>query len=244
MTPKVERVPPPFAQIVERFRTQIREGVLEQGAQLPSIVAIAREAGVATATASKAIQQLQREGYVRTSNQGTFVDLQKKLTRGSDRLQMLRVSGSSLRPGERVDIVGAGLAQAPDEVATALDVPCGSDAAWRRRVYRDDVGVMTVSTSWLSKTLAEFLPELLDAAPLPKMTFGLVEERTGRRVVRRSDTVAIRSVPADVAPHLGVEPGEPALTMVNRYWDQNGDPVEFALDFYGAGRELSAEHNL
>jgi GntR family transcriptional regulator len=244
MTSKVERVPPPFAQIAERFRTQIREGVLEQGAQLPSIVAIAREAGVATATASKAIQQLQREGYVLTSNQGTFVDLRKNLTQGSDRLQMLRVSGSGLRSGERVDIVGAGLTRAPNEVAFALDVPSGGDAAWRRRVYLDDEGVMTVSTSWLPKNLAESLPELLDPSPLPKMTFGLVEERTGRRVVRRSDTVAIRSVPADVAPHLGVEPGQPALTMVNRYWDQNGDPVEFALDFYGAGRELSAEHNL
>jgi GntR family transcriptional regulator len=32
--------------------------------------------------------------------------------------------------------------------------------------------------------------------------------------------------------------------MTNQYWDQNGDPIEYALDFLGAGRELSAEYNI
>jgi hypothetical protein len=32
--------------------------------------------------------------------------------------------------------------------------------------------------------------------------------------------------------------------MTNRYWDQNGEVTEYALDFLGAGRELSAEYAL
>lgn len=244
MTPKVERVPPPFMQIVERFRTQIQEGTLLQGAQLPPIPAIARGAGVATATAWKAIQQLQREGYVRTSNQGTFVDLSGKLTQGSDRVQMMRATGVGLRSGESVEILGAELVHVSGDVASALALADGEEAIRRRRMYRDDAGVVTVSTSWLSGTLATAAPELLENGPLPKMTLGLIEERTGRRAVRRSDRVAIRPVPADVAPHLGVTPGSSALTMANLYWDQDGDPVEYALDFLGAGRELSAEYNI
>ncbi|WP_233221420.1 UTRA domain-containing protein [Streptomyces carminius] len=46
------------------------------------------------------------------------------------------------------------------------------------------------------------------------------------------------------APLLGLEPGTPALTMTNRYWDQNGGVVEYAVDFLGTGRELSAEYAL
>ncbi|MEU1956429.1 UTRA domain-containing protein [Nocardia rhamnosiphila] len=76
------------------------------------------------------------------------------------------------------------------------------------------------------------------------MTFGLVEERTGRRAVRRRDVVAVRAVPADVAEILGVEAGSPCLAMANLYWDQEGSPTEYAVDFLAAGRELSAEYSL
>lgn len=244
MTPKVERVPPPFMQIAEEYRTRIKEGALVQGTRLPSIPSIAAEAGVATATAAKAIKQLQDEGYVRSTNQGTFVDLGRKLTSGSDRLQMLRATGNGFRSGETVTILDAGLTTAPDAVADALGVERGEEAIRRRRVYRDEAGVITVSTSWLARSLAGAAPELLEASPLPKMTFGLIEERTGRRAIRRSDTVAILPVPGDIAGHLGLDVATPALTMANRYWDQNGDLIEYALDFLGAGRELSAEYTL
>ena len=244
MTPKVERVPPPFMQIAERFRANIREGALEQGAQLPSIPAIARDAGVATATAAKAVQQLQREGYVRTSNQGTFVDVRGRTTRGSDRLQMTRANGVGLLLGESVEVIGAELIPVSGGIADALNTADGGEVIRRRRVYRDDRGPAVVSTSWLPGNLLDAAPELLDAGPLPTMTFGLIEERTGRRVVRRSDRISIRPAPSDVAPHLGVTIGASVLTMENRYWDQNGDPVEYALDHLGAGREVSAEYNI
>ncbi|MFE0472471.1 GntR family transcriptional regulator [Streptomyces sp. NPDC058947] len=241
MAPKVERVPPPFMQIVESFREQIQRGALVQGAQLPPIPAIAREAGVASATAAKAVRQLQREGFVRTSNQGTFVDLGSRLTSGSDRLHMLRAIGNGLRPGERVDVVGAEVMRAPSDVATVLAVAEGGEVVRRRRVYRDEAGVVAVSTSWLPGAFAGVAPELLSSGPLPKMTFGLIEERTGRRASRRSDEVTLQPVPTDVAVHLGVEAGTQALVMTNRYWDQHGDPIEYAVDFLSAGRKLSAE---
>jgi GntR family transcriptional regulator len=242
MTPKVQRAAPPFMQIAEDFRVKIKEGALPQDARLPSITDIAREWGVATATAAKAIRHLQDEGYVRSSPQGTFVDLGRKLTSGPDRLQMLRATGSGFRPGERVDIISAELVPAPAQVAEGLKVEEGAQVVQRRRVYRDDDGVVAVSTSWLAGELAEAAPELLEVGPLPKMTFGLIEERTGRRAIRRRDIVAMCPVPDDVAELLGAEAGSPALTMTNQYWDQHGEPTEYAQDFLGAGRELSAEY--
>ncbi|GHI07256.1 GntR family transcriptional regulator [Streptomyces cellostaticus] len=244
MTPKVQRSAPPFIQIADHFRTKINEGALPQDAKLPSIADIARDWGVATATAAKAIKQLQDEGYVRSSSQGTFVDLGKKLTSGPDRLQMLRATGSGFRPGERVDILSAGLISASTEVAKALEINEGDQVVQRRRVYLDDQGVVALSTSWLAGQLADAAPELLEAGPLPKMTFGLIEERTGRRAVRRRDVVGMRPVPEDIADVLGVEAGTMALTMTNHYWDQNGNPTEYARDYLGTDRELSAEYVL
>jgi GntR family transcriptional regulator len=231
-------------QIADHFRQKIIDGVLPQDSQLPSIASIATEWGVATATAAKAIKQLQAEGYVRSSSQGTFVDLGRKLTSGPDRLQMLRATGSGFRPDERVEILDAGLVPAPDHVAKALGLGEGDEVVQRRRVYLDDQGVIALSTSWLPGELASAAPELLQTGPLPKMTFGLIEDRTGRRAVRRRDVVAICSVPEDAAEVLGVEAGTPALTMTNHYWDQNGEPTEYARDYLGTGRELSAEYSL
>jgi DNA-binding GntR family transcriptional regulator len=242
MAPRVQRSAPPFMQITEHYRQKIIDGVLDQDTKLPSIAEISTEWGVATATAAKSIKQLQTEGYVRSSSQGTFVDLGRKLTKGSDRLQMMRVTGSGFRPGEHTEILGAELVPAPDHVASALEVAEGEEVVQRQRIYLDDQGVITLSTSWLAGELVSAAPELLVVEPLPKMTFGLIEERTGRRAVRRRDVVAILPVPGDVATHLGVESGVPALTMTNHYWDQHGNPTEYARDFLGPGRELSAEY--
>ncbi|WP_246530874.1 GntR family transcriptional regulator [Streptomyces bathyalis] len=229
-------------QITEHYRQKIIDGVLAPDSKLPSIAEIAEEWGVATATAAKSIKQLQTEGYVRSSSQGTFVDLGRKLTKGSDRLQMMRVTGSGFRPGERTEILSADLVPAPDHVAAALGVDEGAEVVQRRRSYLDDQGVITISTSWLAGQLVSAAPELLAVEPLPKMTFGLIEERTGRRAVRRRDVVAMLPAPNDISAHLGVETDTPSLTMTNLYWDQHGEPTEYARDFLGPGRELSAEY--
>ncbi|UQI43213.1 GntR family transcriptional regulator [Streptomyces sp. HU2014] len=244
MTPRVQRAAPPFMQIADHFRQKILDGVLAQDTKLPSIAEIAEEWGVATATAAKGIKQLQAEGYVRSSTQGTYVDLGKKLTSGSDRLQLQRATGSGFRSGERVEIISAGLTPAPVDVAEALSVEEGAPVVRRQRRYVDDEGVITLSTSWLPGDFAESAPELTVPDTLPKMTFGLIEERTGRRAIRRRDVVALRPVPEDAAPLLGIEAGTLALTMTNYYWDQHGSVTEYAMDFLGVGRQLTAEYDI
>ncbi|MEW2223120.1 GntR family transcriptional regulator [Streptomyces sp. NPDC006990] len=244
MTPKVQRAAPPFMQIADHYRQKIIDGVLTQDARLPAIAEIAEEWGVATATAAKGIKQLQAEGYVRSSSQGTFVDLGRKMTTGSDRLQMLRASGSGFRSGEHVEILNAGLTTPSEPVATVLGLASDATAIRRQRRYLDSNGVMTVSTSWLSGELADSAPELTSTDPLPKMTFGLIEDRTGRRAVRRRDTVSLEPVPDDVAAALEMEPGAPALAVTNTYWDQHGNAIEYAIDFHAAGRQLTAEYDI
>ncbi|MFD7546959.1 GntR family transcriptional regulator [Streptomyces sp. NPDC059816] len=244
MAPRIRRELPPFIQIANHFRQKIVDGELTQDVKLPSIAEISTEWGVATATAAKAIKQLQAEGYVRSSTQGTFADLGRKQTTGPDRLRMLRAGTSGVRAGERVEVLGAGLEPAPADVAAALGVEVGVPVVWRRRRYVDGEGVVAVSTSWLPPELAESAPELLAPEPLPAMTFGLVEERTGRRVVRRRDSLAVRHTPDDLTEALGVPAGTPVLAWSNHYWDQHGAVTEYATDFLGSGRELTAEYDM
>ncbi|MFI6450812.1 GntR family transcriptional regulator [Streptosporangium amethystogenes] len=235
----------PYRRIAAQIRARIESGEIRPGDRIPSVREIMRDEGVSTATATRVAAVLRAEGYAESvPGVGTLARLPKKVTAGSDRLRMLRATGSGYRPGERAEMLSAGIVPAPEEIADALEVEAGASVVRRRRAYHDDRGAVVVSTSWLPGELGEVAPELLIAEPLPQMTFGLVEERTGRRAVRRRDVVAIKPVPGDIAPMLGVEKGLPTLTMTNLYWDQHGDVTEYAVDFLAPGRELSADHDL
>ncbi|MEV4563821.1 GntR family transcriptional regulator [Nonomuraea sp. NPDC049419] len=236
----------PYRRIAAKIRTQIEQGHIQPGEPIPSVREIMRAEGVSTATATRVAAVLRAEGYAESiPGIGTIARIPPPAqTTGPDRLQLLRATGSGFRPNERVEILTAGLTEAPRRVADALDIDPGDEVIQRQRRYLDDLGVVTVSTSWLPRELAGPAPELLTVEPLPKMTFGLIEDRTGRRASRRRDTIAIRPVPHDIAPLLEVEEGHLALTMVNRYWDQNGDLTEYAEDFLGRERELSADYDL
>lgn len=235
----------PYRRIAAAIQARIESGDIPLGENIPSVRQIVATEGVSTATATRVAAVLRDAGYAETvPGVGTVARIPTKLTTGPDRLTMLRATGDGMRPNERVEVISSELVAAPVDVADALGVEEGGQAVARRRVYRDDLGVVAVSTSWLPAKFAESAHELLSVEPLPLMTFGLIEQRTGRRASRRRDVVAIRPVPSDVAELLGVEPGREVLTMTNTYWDQRGEPTEHALDYLGAGRELSAEHAL
>lgn len=236
---------PPYRRIAAQIIARIESGELQPGDHVPSVNKIMEAEGVSRATAARVPGVLRDEGYaVARPGVGTVVIKPKKLTAGADRLAQLQVGGPTLGDDERVEILDAEMEPATQEVADALVLAVGADVIRRRRRYLDGAGVVTVSTTWIAGTLAEAAPELLSTEPLPKMTFGLIEERTGRRASRRRDTVALRLVPEDVAGPLDTEAGTPTVVVINNYWDQNGEPTEYAVDYLGVGRELSSEYDL
>lgn len=88
MSPSLDRPAPPYVQIAEHFRTKIKNGELPEGAKLPSVAEVSQGWQVASATAAKALNVLRADGYVRSTNQGTFVSIAHKQTTGPDRLAM------------------------------------------------------------------------------------------------------------------------------------------------------------
>lgn len=236
---------PPYRRIAEEIIERIKSGELQPGDRLPSVRDMVRTEGISSATAARVPAYLRTEGWaIATPGVGTIVAKPKKLTAGADRLAKLQAGGATLGDDERVEILDAVREAASQEVADALGMDTGAEVARRRRRYLDSAGVVTVSTTWVSAAIADQAPEFLEIAPLPKMTFGLIEERTGRRVARRRDTVALRTVPEEVAGPLEAEAGTPTVVVINHYWDQHGEPTEYAVDYLGVGRELSSEYDL
>ncbi|MEU6768547.1 GntR family transcriptional regulator [Streptomyces sp. NPDC046853] len=235
---------PPYQRIAAQIIARIKSGELQPGDRVPSVAQIMETEGVSRATAARVPGVLRDEGYaIATPGVGTVVIAPKKLIAGADRLTRLRAGGDGL-DNDTVEFIGADLEAATREVADALGLDEGAQVVKRRRRYLDTLGVKTVSTTWIEASIAERAPELLRPEPLPKMTFGAIEDATGRRASRQRDTVAIRDVPADIAGQLDVEPGTKTVVVTNHYWDQYGEPTEYAVDYHGPSRELSAEYDL
>ncbi|WP_433856715.1 GntR family transcriptional regulator [Streptomyces kronopolitis] len=240
-----ERGLPPYRQIAEEIIDKIRSGELEPGDAIPSARDIVRDKGVSSATAARVPGVLRAQGYAETKpGIGTFVRKPKPITVGTNRLGRMLGARPTVGDGERVEILDLNREPASQEVADGLGVELGTEVGRRRRRYLDAGGVVTVSATWVTGAVVDAAPAFLEPAPLPRLTFGLVEEATGRRVARRRDTYEQRPVPADVAEHLGVPAGSEALAIINHYWDADGDPTEFAIDFIGPGRSCSAEYDV
>lgn len=236
---------PVYREVANQIIERIKSGDLQAGGSAPSARKLMESTGMSSATAARVLSLLRDEGWIDTvPGRGSFVRSPKELTAGADRLQLLRAGGSGLRENEQVEILKCEMQSATQEVADALGLDVGDQVAIRQRRYIDDKGVSVVSATWVSAAVAAAAPEFLAAKPLLKMTFGLIEDRTGRRAVRRRDTVSQQPAPDDIAPLLEVDAGTLTLVMANHYWDQNGEPTEYAVDYYGAGRQLSAEYDL
>lgn len=74
MTIDAEAPLPPYRQLADKLRAAISTGELAAGAKLPSGRALAQTYGVAITTAQKAVDELQREGLVRShGTRGVYV---------------------------------------------------------------------------------------------------------------------------------------------------------------------------
>ena len=65
---------PIYEQIAEQMKTLISNGILEPGAPLPSIRALAKELKISVITTKRAYTELEQEGFIETiASKGSFV---------------------------------------------------------------------------------------------------------------------------------------------------------------------------
>jgi DNA-binding GntR family transcriptional regulator len=228
MPPKLERNDPPYLQIAEHLRGQIKSGALAEGQPIPSARQIASEWGVALATATRVHAVLRSDGLVRSvRGVGTVVDTSATGTTGRDRLISGRRTGRVYPAGERAVVRSAELVPAPDYVADALGLGKGDSVIRRQRItLRHDTPV-SCSISWLPGEFAISGPKLVETNRLPQGTFGYIEETTGRELRSGRERVAAGAATMQQARELGVEAGSPVLLGRNWIYDADGGVIEF-----------------
>ncbi|CAK7279215.1 GntR family transcriptional regulator [Streptomyces misionensis] len=228
MSPRVERSSPPYIQVTDHYRSQIQDGVLAEGDRLPAVTAIAREWGIAHATAAKAIQQLQVEGLITTSPRGSFVAAQSaRATSPVDRLVRARRTGSSAAADEHHIVMAAGLVTPPSYVADLLDLEPGAQVVRREWVSLEGKLPRALTVTWYPAYMADPVPTLLstDNGDVRHLTAQL--DAAAGPIKRGRDFYHARGADRREANALGLPVGSAILAGAWLLWSGADDLVEY-----------------
>jgi len=219
MGPAATRPTPKYLQIVHQVRQEIVSGELPPGAEVPSERQIAARWRVARPTAARALQALRAEGLVEPRpGAGTFVRVPdpRSPALGAPR------TGGDLPAGTSEELVRATCAPAPDDVAALIGVPAGTALVCRHRIVRDGGTAVEASTTWFGPEAATAAPRQMRPDPIPGGDLRHLEQGTGRRAARGTESVRARAAGAAEARLFGLATGAAVLAVRRVLRDTDG----------------------
>lgn len=222
----------PNEHIAETIRRSIRDGDLIPGQRLASVRELAEQHGVAAGTVRNALSWLRVEGYIVTTQRGSWVaDAPSVGASPRDVLARARRTGSTAAAGETKRVLAADLVVPPLYVAELYDQDPGQQVVRREYVTGAGQTVTALCVDWYPAVLAEPVPELLSTAPGQRTDdhpgagndlLTLIADRTGRRVARGRDAMHGRPADQREAARLGVAVGAAVLAVVHEWSDDDG----------------------
>lgn len=246
--PKAQRVDPPYVQVMDHYRQLILDGTLTEGDRLPPVAEIGREWGISTATAGRAISQLQIEGFVRTNPQGTFVETLKPVGDSPrDRMARVRRTGVAASAAEWEIVRVAERIRVPVYVAELMNLDPAGDVVRREWVTaagrRPRAEPVALSVAWFAPELAAAVPELLDTRPIPGL-IARIEAATGRVIAHGEDHLHARASDTREATALGIPTGTPILAGAYIWAAADGTILEYGEFCFPPRRTIRYDYDI
>src|SRR5512143_2385154 len=214
---------PVYVQIRESLRSDIIQGALKRGEQLPSENELAARYNVSRMTIRQSIEDLVDEGLLyRRHGVGTFVafpHLQRDHTRLTSFFDKAEQEGVRVQ----AKLLKLEVIPAKPRVAEALDIPAGSHVI-RVKTLRYANGVpITVHDAHVPHQL---FPNLVHEN-LEIQHLWTLFEKSGYRVKRAVQRLEAREASKDVANLMKIKEGAPVLFKERTVYADDGTPVEF-----------------
>jgi GntR family transcriptional regulator len=223
---------PAHGVIRDALRSEIQEGALRAGDQLPTEYELVERFGVSRHTVRLALQQLASEGLIiRRAGHGTFVtsyarDPANAHIVGDDEQMFGLAAGPPLTIVEPLAVVrDAGVAERldarTDEVARLSFV---------RATHGRRIGFWLI---YLPLDVHDRIVPALDGLQGSSASvIGVLEQVTGRVAQRAEQEMTAEAADPDVAAQLGVDPGSALLRAERTYYDRDDHPLEHVLVRY------------
>lgn len=220
--PRIERQPPPYAQITDHYRRMIIDGTLTEGAPVPSVTKVAKEWKVAHATAARAMSQLQVEGLITSSTKGSFVAARDaRASSPQDRISRSHRIGTTDAADEKHTLRAAAVVPAPAYVAELFDVPPGSEVVRREWTTGEDIDhPRSLTVTWHPAAFVPQVPDLLDMDPSKVGTLLSRIEAVAGKAKRARDFYHGRGADARESTALKLPVGAAILAMTWLVWSE------------------------
>ncbi len=208
---------PKYRQLLQLLRTRILAGKLPPGARLPTEDELMRTYGVARGTVRRALEQLEAEGLiVTTQGRGSCVS-----TRHPSAMPFRFTSPE--QPGD-FRVLAREVIPAPAGVAERLALPPGEPVIHISRQRRAGATVVAFSERYLPRTLC---PDLLDQDLTAPSLHEILVARSELPLLRAVFEVEAQLLDADDAGKLEVAPRSPALVVTRLTYTAPHRPAVF-----------------
>lgn len=239
---------PKFQAIINHYKDLIIAGRLQAGDTLPTVREVAVKWSVAHATATRAMRELQSEGYAYTVGKTTLVADrgQAELTLrlpivGTRRHGLMLPADASIR-GE---LIAAGLVVPPAYVSRVLGQEEGEEVVRREQLIKRGQRVIELSVRWYPAFLVPLIPEMLETGDSringwPHISLKIAE-LTGRTQDAGLDSIHSRTADEREAPLMRIAVGDAVLARVTTFGDREG-VLEYLEAVYPQGVVISNEY--
>lgn len=199
---------------------------------LPTELSLMATFNISRTTVRQALDALVKEGRIyRRRGKGTFVApprIEQTLASLTGFAEELALRG--LAP--EISVAAWNVERVPLAVTGALELPAGTAVLHVRRLISLNRAPLFVDDCWFP---AEFAPHLsaahIEAHPIYRLL-----ERFGRAPAEGDQRLQAIGAPEEIAPLLGVTPGQPALSVTRLTRDHAGVPVEYTRAIYRGDR--------
>ncbi len=219
-----------YRRIADEIERDIRSGLLQVGARLPSERTLAATRRISRMTARQALQHLTGRGLLETRiGHGTFVRA------GAIRQELASLTGFTQameRQGRRVTsiVIQAGTCPAERETATALGLMAGTPVHRLTRVRLVDGAHVAVETTEIVAARAPDFYQQADFAT--QSAYALLRDRHGLHPTAAEQTMEAAAAGRELALQLDLAPGDPVLRLTRLTRDQHGVAFEYVRSVY------------
>lgn len=235
-----------YHQIADGLRTQITEGALRPGDQLPTELALAKVHGVTRATVRQALAVLVNEGLVVAARpRGHFVRAVERMSYrpqaqwrprpAAPEMDLFMTEQTALGRGPS-QVIGVELVRPPVEIAERLELTDGDLAVARKRVrYLDGVPFDT-NDSYYPLSLVDG-SEIMHPADVARGTNRVLTE-LGAEQVRAIDEIEVRMPTPDEAHRLDLGAGLPVAVHRVTGYTRDDRPVRCTANILPGDRHV------
>jgi GntR family transcriptional regulator len=224
---------PRYAQVEAVLASNIADGTLPPGSQLPTETALIDRFGVSRPTVRRAVQNLVSRGLVEIlRGKGTFVT-RPKITQELTSLTGFVEDMQTLGRNPSARVLDHQVVAADKAVAHHLALPAGSLVVRIQRVRLADGEPVSFDETYLPREIGEkVLTNDLEVEPI----FSLLEQKYDIPLVEAEYRLEAVSAEPLVAAALGVEPGSPLFLIERTSYSAGSRPIDYEKLFYRGDR--------